>query len=66
MRATAILAIVAIVAALGAVTSLIPIHQVSALPDVAQGKFPGGGESSDPCKHHTGQAGSNNPHCQHP
>ena len=64
MRATAILAIVAIVAALGAVTSLIHIHQVSALPDVAQGKFPGGGESSDPCKHqHPGQAGSQNPHC---
>lgn len=62
MRATAILAIVAIVAALGAVTSLIPIHQVS-LPDVAQGKFPGGGESSDPCKHQQGQAGSYNPHC---
>jgi hypothetical protein len=59
MRATAILAIVAIVAALGAVTSLIPIHQVS-----AQGKFPGGGESSDPCQHqHPGQAGSHNPHC---
>ena len=58
MRATAILAIVAIVAALGAVTSLIPIHQVSAE------KFPGGGESSDPCKHqHPGQAGSHNPHC---
>lgn len=30
MRATTILAIVAIVAALGTVTSLIPIHQVSA------------------------------------
>ncbi len=62
MRATAILAIVAIVAALGAVISLIPIHQVS-----AQGppkKFPGGGESSSPCAHsHPGQAGSNNPHC---
>ena len=63
MRATAILAIVAIVAA-GAVTSLIPIHQVSALPDVAQGKFPGGGESSDPCqRQHPGEAGSHNPHC---
>ena len=64
MRATAILVIVAIIAALGAVTSLIHIHQVSALPDVAQGKFPGGGESSDPCQHqHPGQAGSHNPHC---
>jgi hypothetical protein len=30
MRATTILAIVAIVAALGAVTSFVPIHQVSA------------------------------------
>jgi hypothetical protein len=61
MRATAILAIVAIVAALGAVTSLIPIHQVSADPPK---KFPGGGESSSPCQHqHAGQAGSNNPHC---
>jgi len=30
MRATTILAIVAIVVALGAVTSLIPIHQVNA------------------------------------
>jgi len=30
MRATTILAIVAIIAALGAVTSMIPVHQVSA------------------------------------
>jgi invasion protein IalB len=37
MRATTILAIIAIVAALGAATSLIPIHQVSA----AQGPNPG-------------------------
>jgi hypothetical protein len=63
MRATTILAIIAIIA-LGAVTSLISIHQVS-----AQGppkKFPGGGESSSPCdKSHAGQAGSNNPHCGH-
>ena len=32
MRATTILAIVAIIAALGAVTSLIPVHQASAAP----------------------------------
>ena len=56
---TLAVAIVAIAAALGAATSLIPIHQVS-----AQGKFPGGGESSSPCQHqHPGQAGSYNPHC---
>jgi hypothetical protein len=60
MKTVTTLAIIAIViAGLGAVASLIPIHQVS-----AQGKFPGGGESSDPCQHqHPGQAGSHNPHC---
>ena len=60
MKTVTTLAIIAIViAGLGAVASLIPIHQVS-----AQVKFPGGGESSNPCKHqHPGQAGSNNPHC---
>jgi hypothetical protein len=60
MRATTIIAIVAIVAALGAVTSLIPIHQVSAQDH----GFPGGGQSSSPCqRQHAGQAGSYNPHC---
>ena len=48
MRATTILAIVAIVAALGAVTSLIPVQHVSAAgPPTSH--FPGGGQSESPC-----------------
>jgi hypothetical protein len=74
MQATAILAIVAIVAALGAVASFTPIHQVSAQghPFSPPGPpppgslppedFPGGGQSSNPC--HNTPAGSHNPHCQ--
>ncbi len=58
MRATAILAIVAIVAALGAVTSLVLTHQVSA-KGPPHG-FPGGGESSSPCG---GPAGSHPAFC---
>ena len=48
MRATTILAIVAIVAALGAVTSLIPVQHVTAAGPPA--KFPGGGSSVSPCR----------------
>ena len=47
MRATTILAIVAIVAALGAMTSLIPVQLVSAAGQPPS--FPGGGSSHSPC-----------------
>jgi hypothetical protein len=56
MRATTILAIVAIVAALGAVTSLIPTQQVSAYaqgppltPPGPPESFPGGSGGSSSC-----------------
>ena len=43
MRATTILAIVAIVTALGAVTSMIPVHQVSAQGQGPPTTFPSQG-----------------------
>ena len=59
MRATTILAIVAIVAALGAVTSLIPVQHVSAALRGPPQTFPGGGSSSSPCGNGGGHVGLN-------
>jgi len=54
MRVTILLAIVAIIAALGAVTSSIPIHQVSAQvggpPASFPGSIPSGGHAKSPCR----------------